>query len=102
MHQYVTNPDDIIFNLGYLPGGDKSITTTVETTLHTLDMLIKSLRKGQIIHLVIYPGHPEGRNESIQIDAYLKQIKDRDLQIVRIDLPYQDHQPPYILWITKK
>ncbi|MGE3954172.1 MAG: class I SAM-dependent methyltransferase [Parachlamydiales bacterium] len=52
-----------IFNLGYLPGGDKGITTRVETTLEAAEALLGWLRPGGALSLVCYPGHPEGRRE---------------------------------------
>ena len=32
---------DAIFNLGYLPGGDKSIVTKPETTISAIEQLLK-------------------------------------------------------------
>jgi tRNA A58 N-methylase Trm61 len=53
----------ITFNLGYLPGGDHSLTTRVPTTLAALEEAIRLLAPGGLITLMIYHGHPEGVEE---------------------------------------
>lgn len=52
-----------MFNLGYLPGGDKSITTTVEETLPALEAAFAQLEPGGILTVMCYPGHEGGRGE---------------------------------------
>ncbi len=91
----------VVFNLGYLPNGDHSITTKKETTLKTLDMLLSVLRPTHFILIVVYPGHQEGYEESLAIDDYLKSVDSASFSIIRSDLPYQDHRPPYLLFIQK-
>ena len=62
----------IIFNLGYLPNGNKNITTNYKTTIKALKESQKLLNnKGHIV-ITIYEGHPEGNKESIEIKKYLK------------------------------
>ncbi|XP_022718115.1 uncharacterized protein LOC111276633 isoform X2 [Durio zibethinus] len=51
----------VAFNLGYLPGGDKSIITISRTTLLALEAAKKMLISGGLISLVVYVGHPGGR-----------------------------------------
>lgn len=54
-----------IFNLGYLPGSDKSIVTTPETTITAIQLLLKHLKKGRLIVLVVYHGHSGGKEEKM-------------------------------------
>ncbi|TYI47080.1 hypothetical protein E1A91_D13G148200v1 [Gossypium mustelinum] len=54
----------VAFNLGYLPGGDKGIITTLKTTLLALEASKKMLILGGLISLVVYVGHPGGRLNS--------------------------------------
>lgn len=53
----------IVYNLGYLPGSDKLITTQKETTLKSVQRALKILSKGGVISITCYPGHPAGREE---------------------------------------
>lgn len=50
----------IVYNLGYLPGSDKSIKTLPETTLQSIEAGMRLLKKGGVISITCYPGHPEG------------------------------------------
>lgn len=56
------SPALIVYNLGYLPGGDKTLTTLTSTTLQSLESA-KALQP-KMISITLYPGHPEGLIES--------------------------------------
>jgi hypothetical protein len=53
----------IVYNLGYLPGGDKNKTTQTSTTLTSVTAALNLLTPGGVISLMCYPGHPEGAKE---------------------------------------
>jgi len=98
---YVTDFKGVLFNLGYLPKGDKSITTTSDTTIKTIKSLIPYLKVQGFIMLVIYTGHNAGMDESIAIEDYMHSLNQTLYKILKIDLPYQDNKPPYILFLQK-
>jgi len=54
----------VLFNLGYLPGGDKQLTTRAETTLQALDASLEWLRPGGLLSVLAYIGHPGGIEEA--------------------------------------
>ena len=62
----------VLFNLGYLPGGNKSITTNHNSTLIALQKSITLLNKKGIILITCYP-HEEGKKESTLITNYLNE-----------------------------
>jgi SAM-dependent methyltransferase len=53
----------IVYNLGYLPGGNKQLTTIHDHTLKSVQAALLLLKKGGVITLTCYPGHPEGKIE---------------------------------------
>ena len=57
----------IVYNLGYLPGGDKSLTTSVKTTLQSLKNGLDILKMGGMISCMLYPGHLEGFKEKSSV-----------------------------------
>jgi hypothetical protein len=61
--------DVIVYNLGYLPGSNKEVTTKCDSTLTSIKIALKLLIPGGILLAVMYPGHTEGKKES---DAILK------------------------------
>ncbi|MBR6755174.1 MAG: hypothetical protein IKM22_04525 [Clostridia bacterium] len=60
-----------MFNLGYLPGGDKSVTTKRETTLAAVETAISLLDADAILLIAVYPGHEEGEIEGELINEML-------------------------------
>ncbi len=71
--QHVSQFDLGMFNLGYLPGGDHSITTVKDNTLATLSKATEKLRPGGTIFLAVYVGHDEGR-ESDAVYAFCESL----------------------------
>ena len=65
----------VIFNLGYLPGGDKKITTNAKTTIIAIQKAYNLLLEGGKIFICIYPGHDEGNKEDIAIREFVKKSK---------------------------
>ena len=65
--------DGGLFNLGYLPGGDKSIHTMRESTLQAIEGGISLLKVGGIIVISVYPGHEEGTLEGQMLLDHLSQ-----------------------------
>jgi len=53
----------IVYNLGYLPGGDKGLTTLTPSTLSSLELAMDLLASGGLISITCYPGHLEGKAE---------------------------------------
>ena len=63
-----------MFNLGYLPGGDKSVTTKRETTLLAVETAINLLDNDSILLIAVYPGHEEGEIEGELINEMLSKL----------------------------
>jgi hypothetical protein len=61
----------IVYNLGYLPRGDKNLTTLTQTTLESVTRSLERIVPGGAISITCYPGHEEGAKEEI---ALLKMI----------------------------
>ncbi len=68
--------DLIVYNLGYLPGGNKEITTKVTSTLASLASAQQALSPQGAISVMCYPGHLAGKLEeqAVQQWAFLQAI----------------------------
>ena len=53
----------IAFNLGYLPGSDKSITTDSDVTCEGIKQALEVLVPGGLLSILSYTGHPGGLEE---------------------------------------
>lgn len=92
----------VVYNLGYLPKGDKSITTKRESTLNSLTIVLKEIKDNGMVFIAVYPGHDAGKDESVALDEYLATLDPNTFKIVNTHLPYQDNNPPYLITIYKK
>ena len=98
---YVKDFKGVIFNLGYLPKGDKTITTQTETTLKTLTLLLNHIKKDDFIAVTCYPGHLEGAKEEKAVFNLLKTLDPLSYKVLRLDLPFTTNQSPVFYLITK-
>lgn len=96
------NISGAIFNLGYLPGGDKSIVTKPETTLKAIADIFSMLKKGGIIVLVIYHGHEEGRKEKDDLLEYVTNIDQLEGHVLTYQFLNQKNNPPFIVAVEKR
>jgi glycine oxidase len=53
----------MMFNLGYLPGSDRSVITQPETTRRALAAGLRLLRPGGVLTAIVYRGHSGGTAE---------------------------------------
>lgn len=60
----------VVFNLGYCPGGDRSIITRPETTIVALGQSLQLLAPGGILAVTVYPGHNGGDSEASVIGEW--------------------------------
>ena len=64
----------ITYNLGYLPGGNKSLTTRVDSTLKSIQNGLPLLKQSGAMTLVCYPGHTEGEKEERELLDFFKTL----------------------------
>jgi len=70
--RYINRPVRLfVYNLGYLPEGDRSIVTRTDSTVNSIRTALPLLEKGGLISLVLYPGHPEGAREALAVKNFL-------------------------------
>lgn len=68
-----------MFNLGFLPGGDKSITTKRDTTMVAIRAAIDLLDADGALLIAVYPGHEEGTIEGELIEQELMTLNRKEL-----------------------
>ena len=86
-----------MFNLGYLPGSDKSVTTMRSTTLPAIEAAISLMAPDAIIIVAVYPGHPEGEAEGKEICEYLSGLSRYKVCATQIRILNSKTSPFFIL-----
>ncbi|WP_426451176.1 class I SAM-dependent methyltransferase [Paenibacillus sp. S-38] len=92
----------IMFNLGYLPGDDHGTVTLPESTLQALQASSRMLRRGGIITVVLYTGHPGGREEADAVEAWAAGLSQQEYQVLQYRFVNQVHSPPYLIAVEKR
>lgn len=91
----------IMFNLGYLPGGDHSLSTKADTTIEAIEKGLNLLHEGGMISLLIYSGGDSGFEEKNQVLAWLRELPD-DKYTVLVEAFYnKPNNPPLPVYILK-
>ncbi|MCA0972847.1 methyltransferase domain-containing protein [Halobacillus litoralis] len=91
-----------IFNLGYLPGSDKSIVTKPEETIASVERLLEQLISGGIIVLVVYHGHPGGKEEKEALLEYVQGLDQKEVRALQYGFINQRNTPPFIIALEKQ
>jgi len=64
----------VVYNLGYLPRGDKALITKTETTLKSLSHAMEIVMPGGVISISCYPGHEGGDKEEQAIISFAESL----------------------------
>ena len=83
MAEFVREPvRAVCFNLGWLPGGDKSVTTHWDTTRQALESALALLLPGGICTVCAYPGHAAGDEERQELAAWLAALRPQAFNVL--------------------
>ncbi len=89
----------VMFNLGYLPGSDKSIRTVSDSTILALNAAIELLARPGIISVLAYTGHAGGREEAEAVKSWAQGLSKADYRIT-IEIPEATkNSPPELILI---
>lgn len=91
----------IVFNLGWLPGGDRSVVTRPDTTLPALHASLKLLLPGGLLLITCYPGHAGGDTETDAVLAWSRDLDAKDFHVWRMGQQNVREQAPFCLVIQK-
>ncbi|MDR7000483.1 class I SAM-dependent methyltransferase [Neobacillus niacini] len=91
-----------IFNLGYLPGSDKTVVTKPVTTIAAVKQLLDIMEPEGIIILVIYHGHSEGALERDALLEYCQKLDQKSAHVLMYQFINQQNNPPFIVAIEKR
>ncbi len=94
--------DAAMFNLGYLPRGDHSITTEPDSTIGGIKSVLKLLKSRGIMSIVIYHGHKEGVREKLRVLNFLEGLSSRDFVVMDCSYINQESNPPIIVFVEKR
>lgn len=92
----------IMFNLGYLPGGDHSVITRPGSTIAALRTALKELRSGGIVTVVAYPGHGGGAAEVAAVEELFLALPNCGWEVSGSSQTIAGQSVPRLFWATHR
>ncbi len=91
----------VVFNLGYLPGGDKSVITSPASTVAAMHAALQLLRPAGLLAAVLYTGHPGGAEEAEAVRRFARGLPDDTWQTAESRPALTLRPAPSVLHILK-
>ena len=91
----------IVFNFGYLPGGDHNLATRKESSIEAIHGGLRLLRKGGLMSLCIYSGGDSGFEERDAILEELKTLDGKKYLVIKSEYYNRPNNPPIPVMIIK-
>ncbi len=91
----------VMFNLGYLPGGDHRIATKPESTIIAIKKSLNLLQIGGIIMMVIYYGGDSGFMEKDAVMSFIRQLDYKKYSVLVMEFVNWLNCPPISVCIEK-
>lgn len=93
--------DFVIYNLGYLPKGDKTIITKASTTLESINKALSLLKKNGILLVTSYTGHEGGQEEYNALLNFFTSLDQRKFNVLKFKFINQRNNPPTLFGLEK-
>ncbi|MFK5923184.1 MAG: class I SAM-dependent methyltransferase [Verrucomicrobiota bacterium] len=91
----------VMFNLGYLPGGDKQVITQAQTTLQALRSALDLLLPNGIVTIVAYIGHAGGSEEADAILTFCQTLKSDQFTVTQHRSASDNAKAPFLITIVR-
>lgn len=91
-----------LFNLGYLPKGDKRIITQTRSTLSALNAACDILAPRGIMTILAYPGHAGGDDETARVQQWSEQLDDQHFSVDTFFSAIPSPSAPRLLVVQKR
>lgn len=92
----------VMFNLGYLPSGDRAVTTRPGTTVTALEGAARLLAPGGILTVVAYLGHPGGEEECDAVRRWISKLDSRRFPAIEYRFANRPNSPPIMFAVERE
>lgn len=102
MHYAAQNSADcIMFNFGYLPGGDHRMATMPKTSLSAVRQGLECLKPGGLMSLCIYSGGDTGFAERDALLSFVRSLDPKEYLVIVSEYANRAGNPPIPVFILK-
>lgn len=91
----------VVFNLGYLPGGDSSLITSPASTLAALARAASLLAPEGILTIALYTGHEGGPEEALAVERWAAELSPQTYNVWRHRQLNRPETAPYLILVER-
>jgi hypothetical protein len=91
-----------VFNLGFLPNGDKRCITLPETTVAALGQAADLLQAGGILLVALYPGHTGGNDEASKVEVWAAALPPLLFNVWQYRQLNRSAAAPYLVMVERR
>lgn len=91
----------VVFNLGFLPGGGRTIATAGESTVAALETAAGLLRPGGMVAIAVYTGHPGGEAEAAMVRRWGEDLSPSLFNVWQSRQLNRSSVAPYVIVVEK-
>lgn len=91
----------IVFNFGWLPGGNHKIFTRPESSIEAINKGLRLLKPDGIMSLCIYYGRDTGFKEKDALLEFLRTLDNKECSVIVNDFVNRPNCPPISVMILK-
>lgn len=91
----------VVFNLGYLPGGDHNLATKGNTSMEAMEAALRLLKKNGLLSVTIYSGGDSGFEEKEEVLRWLKSLDSKRYLVITSEYYNRPNNPPMPVQVIK-
>lgn len=101
MEKYVQSADAVVFNLGYLPGGDHAVGTHAAESIRALEAALRIIRDTGFVTVCLYYGGDSGFEEHDSMMRWLAGLDHKRYTVMVQQFYNRPNCPPIFIVIEK-
>lgn len=91
----------VVYNLGYLPGSDRTVVTDRESTVASVDGALSLIKPGGVVSITLYYGHPGAEEEASGLLEYASGLDPAQAKVLHLTYPNLPNRPPTVLIVQR-
>ena len=101
MAEFVKRANAVVFNFGFLPGGDHEIYSQADTSIRAIEAALSILTEDGVISICSYYGGDTGFEERDALLSYLKDLDSKQYTVMLHSFHNRKNCPPLFIVIEK-
>ena len=101
LKNYVSSAKCVVFNFGFLPGGDHSIFSKPETSIPAIDAALDIITEDGFVAICSYYGGPNGYEERDAILSHLSKLDNKKYTVLCHNYLNRPNDPPIFIVVEK-